>query len=86
MELRHLENLAAVAEKLHLRRGTQRLHVAHLHAAVCAGEAPICVGLGTPVLRAPSVLQAVHPARETTASGDHQLSFLRAGLGELDVR
>ncbi len=56
MELRHLENLAAVAE------------------------------LGTPALRAPSVPQDVHPARETTASGDHQLSFLRAGLGELDVR
>ena len=43
-----------------------------LHAAVCAGEALICLRLGAPVLRAHSVPQAVHPARETTASGDHQ--------------
>jgi hypothetical protein len=43
-----------------------------LHAAVCAGEALICMGLGAAVLRAHSVPQAVHPARETTASGDHR--------------
>ena len=39
-----------------------------LHAAVCAGEALICLQLGAAVLRAHSV----RPARETTASGDHQ--------------
>jgi hypothetical protein len=43
-----------------------------LHAAVCAGEALICLRLGRAVLRAHSVPQAVHPARETTASSDHQ--------------
>ena len=43
-----------------------------VHAAVCAGEALICLRLGAAVLRAHSVPQAVHPARETTASGDHQ--------------
>ncbi len=43
-----------------------------LHAAVCAGEALICLRLGAAVLRAYSEPQAVHPARETTASGDHQ--------------
>ena len=43
-----------------------------LHVAVCAGEALICLRLGATVLRAPSAPQAVHPARETAASGDHQ--------------
>jgi hypothetical protein len=41
-----------------------------LHAAVCAGEALICLRLGAAVLRAHSVPQAAHPVRET-ASGDH---------------
>jgi hypothetical protein len=43
-----------------------------LRAAVCAGETLVCLGLGAAVLRAHSEPQAVHPARETTASGDHQ--------------
>ena len=43
-----------------------------LHAAVCAGEPLICLRLGAAVLRAHSLHQAVHPARETTASVDHQ--------------
>jgi len=43
-----------------------------LHAAVCAGEALICLRLGAAVLRAHSLPQAVHPTGETNASGDHQ--------------
>ena len=43
-----------------------------IHGAVCAGGALICLQLGAAVLRAHSVRQAVRPARETTASGDHQ--------------
>ena len=42
-----------------------------LHAAVCAGEALICLRLAA-VLRASSLPEAVHPAGQTTASGDHQ--------------
>jgi len=55
-----------------------------LHAAVCAGEALICLRLGAAVLRAHSVPQPVHPAPETTASGDHQPDAeAGAGLAEL---
>jgi hypothetical protein len=43
-----------------------------LHAAVCAGEALVCLRLGAAVLRAHAVPQAVHPVRETPATGDHQ--------------
>ncbi len=43
-----------------------------LHAAVRAGEALICLRLGAAALRAHCAPQAVHPARETTASSDHQ--------------
>jgi hypothetical protein len=52
-----------------------------LHAAVCAGEALICLRLGAAVLRAHSVPQAVHPARETTASGDHRPDEDEAAAG-----
>ena len=42
-----------------------------LHAAVCAGEALIGLWLGAAVLgRTPCLSRS--PARETTASGDHQ--------------
>ena len=55
-----------------------------LHAAVCAGEALICLRLGAAVPRAQSVPQAVHPAPETTASGDHQPDTeAAAGLASL---
>jgi hypothetical protein len=44
-----------------------------IQAAVCAGEALVCLRLGAAGPRAHSVPQAVHPgASETSASGDHQ--------------
>jgi hypothetical protein len=43
-----------------------------LRTAVCAGETLVCLGLGAAVLRAHSGPQAVHAARETTASGEHR--------------
>src|SRR5947209_6350653 len=43
-----------------------------VQAAVCAGEALICLRLGVGALRAHSVPQAVHEAPDTTAGGDHQ--------------
>jgi hypothetical protein len=43
-----------------------------IQAAVCAGEALMCLRLAASVLRAHSVPQAVHPAPHTTAGGDHQ--------------
>jgi hypothetical protein len=46
--------------------------VMKLHAAVCAGEALICLRVGAAVLRARSGPQAVDPAGETTASRDHR--------------
>jgi hypothetical protein len=42
-----------------------------IQAAVCAGEAAICLRLGAAALRAHSVPQAGHPAPNTTAGGDH---------------
>jgi hypothetical protein len=43
-----------------------------IQAAVCAGGALICLRLGAAAPRAHSVPQAVHPAPDTTAGGDHQ--------------
>jgi hypothetical protein len=43
-----------------------------IQAAVCAGEALICLRVGAAAQRAHSVPQAVHPAPDTTAVGDHQ--------------
>jgi hypothetical protein len=69
-----------------------------LHAAVWAGEALICLWLGAAILRAHSLPQAVHPAPDATAGGDHlpdaeataglavlAYELLDASLGSLDV-
>jgi hypothetical protein len=42
-----------------------------IQAAVCAGEALICLRLGTVARRAHSVPRAVHPAPDATAGGEH---------------
>jgi hypothetical protein len=54
-----------------------------IQAAVCAGEALICLRLGAAALRAHSVPQAVHSARDTTAGGDRQPDSAAARLAVL---
>jgi hypothetical protein len=43
-----------------------------IQAAVCAGEALICLRLGAVARRARSLPPAVHPAPNTTADSEHQ--------------